>query len=276
MGDELEFIGLVALGFAVGTYGTIIGLGGGFILVPALLLLYPEYNPEQVTAISLAVVCANTISGSIAYARQGRIDYLTGFIFAASAAPGVLAGVFLVGLVPERGFTIVFALLLLALAVLALRGSPRVIRPPLAGRGVIVRSVVTPEGTYRYGYRLWQGILLSMGVGLVSSLFGIGGGAIHVPAMISVLHFPVQFAVATSQFIVAFMSGEGTAVHLAKGTLVGDQWVKAVALGIGTIPGAQAGAQIARRMKGRTIVRLLVAALLLLAGRLLVKGITGA
>jgi uncharacterized protein len=275
MGDELEFVGLVALGFAVGTYGTIIGLGGGFILVPALLLLYPEYDPEQVTAISLAVVCANTISGSIAYARQGRIDYLTGFIFAAAAAPGVLAGVFLVGLVPERGFTIVFALLLLALAVLALRGSPRGIRPPLAGRGVIVRSVVMPEGTYRYRYRLWQGISLSMGVGLVSSLFGIGGGAVYVPAMISVLHFPVQFAVATSQFIVAFMSGEGTAVHLAKGTLVGDQWVKAVALGIGTVPGAQAGAQMARRMKARTIVRLLVAALLLLAGRLLIKGIAG-
>jgi uncharacterized protein len=275
MGDELELIGLVALGFAVGTYGTIIGLGGGFILVPALLLLYPEYDPEHVTAISLAVVCASTISGSIAYARQGRIDYLTGFIFAASAAPGVLAGVFLVGLVPERGFTVVFALLLLALAVLALKGPSSAIRPPLAGRGVIVRSVATPEGTYRYGYRLWQGIALSMGVGLVSSLFGIGGGAIHVPAMISMLHFPVQFAVATSQFILAFMSGEGTAVHLAKGTLAGDQLVKAIALGAGTVPGAQAGAQIARRMKGRTVVRLLVAALLLLAGRLLLKGIAG-
>jgi uncharacterized protein len=275
MGDELEIIGLVALGFAVGTYGTIIGLGGGFILVPALLLLYPDYDPEDVTAISLAVVCASTISGSIAYARQRRIDYLTGFIFAASAAPGVLAGVFLVGLVPERGFTIVFALLLLALAVLALRGPPRAIRPPLAGRGVIVRSLVTPEGTYRYGYRLWQAISLSMVVGLVSSLFGIGGGAIHVPAMISMLHFPVQFAVATSQFILAFMSGEGTAIHLAKGTLAGDQLAKAVALGAGTIPGAQAGAYIARRMKARTIIQLLVAALLVLAARLLVKGIAG-
>jgi uncharacterized protein len=275
MGDELELIGLVALGFAVGTYGTIIGLGGGFILVPALLLLYPDYDPEHVTAISLAVVCASTISGSLAYARQRRIDYLTGFIFAASAAPGVLVGVLLVDLVPERGFTIVFALLLLALAVLALKGPPSAIRPPLVGRGVIVRSVATPEGTYRYGYRLWQAISLSMVVGLVSSLFGIGGGALHVPAMISWLHFPVQFAVATSQFILAFMSGEGTAIHLAKGTLGGDQLAKAVALAAGAVPGAQAGAHVARRMKARTIVRLLVAALLLLAARLLVKGIAG-
>src|SRR5574341_839850 len=105
MGDELEIAGLVALGFAVGTYGTIIGLGGGFILVPVLLFLYPEYDPEKFTAVSLAVVFANTVSGSIAYARQGRIDYLTGFVFAAASVPGVVAGVFLVGLMPERAFT---------------------------------------------------------------------------------------------------------------------------------------------------------------------------
>lgn len=275
MGDALEFMGLVALGFAVGTYGTIIGLGGGFILVPVLLFVYPQYEPEQFTAISLAVVWANTTSGSMAYARQRRIDYVTGLIFAASSGPGVLAGVFLVDLVPKRGFTIIFALLLLALAVLALKGPPRGIRPPLAGSGVVVRSVVTPQGIYRYGYRLWPAISLSMGVGLVSSLFGIGGGAIYVPAMISMLHFPVQFAVATSQFILAFMTGGATVTHLIKGTLTGEHLVRAVALGAGTVPGAQAGAYIARRMKGRTVVRLLVAALLLLAGRLLLKGIMG-
>lgn len=272
---ELELLGLAALGFAVGTYGTIIGLGGGFILVPALLLLYPEYDPQRFTAISLAVVWANSTSGSIAYARQRRIDYVTGMLFAVSSAPGVVTGVVLVDLMPERAFTIVFALLLLALAAVSLRGPPRGIRQPLSGPGIIVRQMAAPEGTYRYGYPLWQGVTLSMGVGLVSSLFGIGGGAIHVPAMITMLHFPVQFAVATSQFILAFMSGGGTAVHLATGTLAGDQLVKAVALGAGTVPGAQTGAWLSRRMKGRTVVRLLVAALLLLAARLLVRGIAG-
>jgi len=276
MSEELELAGLAALGFAVGTYGTIIGLGGGFILVPALLFLYPEYDPQRFTAISLAVVWANTTSGSIAYGRQGRIDYVTGLVFAASSAPGVVAGVFLVDLMPERAFTVAFALLLLALAVVSLRGPPRGIRPPLSGPGVIIRQMAAPEGTYRYGYRLWQGVTLSMGVGLVSSLFGIGGGAVHVPAMITMLHFPVQFAIATSQFILAFMSGGGTIVHLATGTLSGDQLVKAIALGAGTVPGAQAGAWLSRRMKGRTIVRLLVGALFLLAVRLLVKGIIGA
>ena len=275
MNDELELLGLAALGFAVGTYGTIIGLGGGFILVPVLLFLYPEYDPEHLTAVSLLVVWANTTSGSIAYARQRRIDYVTGLLFAASSAPGVLAGVFLVDFVPERAFTIMFALLLLALAAIAVRGPPRGIRQPLSGRGVVIRQVVTPEGTYRYGYRLWQGAVLSLGVGLVSSLLGIGGGAVHVPVMISTLHFPVMLATATSQFTLAFMSGGGSVVHLVKGTLSGDQLVKAAALGVGTVPGAQLGARIAQRIKARTVIKLLVAGLLILSFRLFLKGIAG-
>ncbi|TMG02796.1 MAG: sulfite exporter TauE/SafE family protein [Chloroflexi bacterium] len=275
MNDGLELLGLAGLGFAVGTYGTIVGLGGGFILVPVLLFLYPDYDPEHLTAISLFVVWTNTTSGSIAYARQGRIDYLTGLLFAASSAPGVLAGVFLVDFVPQRAFTIAFALLLLALAAVAVRGPPRGIRQPLSGRGVIVRQMVTAEGTYRYGYRLWQGVILSLGVGLISSVLGIGGGAVHVPVMISTLHFPVMLATATSQFILAFMSGGASVAHLAKGTLSGDQIVKAAALGVGTVPGAQLGARLAGRMKARTVIKLLVAGLLVLSFRLFLKGIAG-
>jgi uncharacterized membrane protein YfcA len=275
MNDELELLGLAGLGFAVGTYGTIVGLGGGFILVPVLLFLYPDYDPDHLTAISLFVVWTNTTSGSIANARQGRIDYLTGLLFAASSAPGVLAGVFLVDFLPQRVFAIVFALLLLVLAAVAVRGPPRGIRQPLSGRGVIIRQMVTAEGTYRYGYRLWQGVILSLGVGLISSVLGIGGGAVHVPVMISTLHFPVMLATATSQFILAFMSGGASVVHLAKGTLSGDQMVKAAALGLGTLPGAQLGARLAGRMKARTVIKMLVAGLLVLSFRLFLKGIAG-
>src|SRR2546427_1772221 len=230
----LELIGLAALGFAVATYGTVIGAGGGFILVPLLLILYPHYEPEQVPSISLAVVFANATSGSIAYARQRRIDYLTGLLFAASSVPGVIAGALVVGYIPRRLFSGLFGLVLFGLAALSLRGSAMEIRPPLAGRGVLLRHMTDPEGrTYRYGYKLWQGVLLSVVVGFASSLFGIGGGPIHVPAMIILLHIPIQYAVATSHFVLAFMSGGGSAVHLAQGNLGGEQLVKALAIGAG-------------------------------------------
>jgi uncharacterized membrane protein YfcA len=64
---------LIPLGFLIGTYGTLIGAGGGFILMPILLLLYPAENPERLTSISLAVVFFNALSGSVAYAWMRRI-----------------------------------------------------------------------------------------------------------------------------------------------------------------------------------------------------------
>ena len=68
-------VGLVGLGLLVGAFGTLIGAGGGFVLVPVLLLLYPQDSPALVTGISLAVVFFNATSGSVAYARMGRVDF---------------------------------------------------------------------------------------------------------------------------------------------------------------------------------------------------------
>jgi uncharacterized protein len=270
----LEFIGLALLGFAIGAYGTVIGAGGGFILVPVLLILYPDYEPEQLTAISLAVVFANATSGSVAYARQKRIDYLTGLLFAAASAPGVIAGALVVHLIPQRLFSAMFGVMLLLLAVVAIRGTSSVVRAPIRGKGVLVRHVSDPEGrTFVYAYKLWQGLAISLGVGFISSLFGIGGGVIHVPAMIVILHIPIAYAVATSHFVLAFMSGGATIVHLLDGSLGGEQLTKALALAVGAIPGAQVGAQIAHRVKGRMVLVLLAVAIVFLGIRVLLKAI---
>ena len=270
----LELFLMALLGLAVGAYGTIIGAGGGFILVPLLLFIFPGYGPEKATAISLAVVWANATSGSIAYARQRRIDYVTGGLFALSAIPGVIAGALLVHLVPERAFSVMFGLLLLAIVgVLLLHPRASTIREPLAEGGLLVRTIVTKDGvTYRYAYRVWQAVALSLAVGFASSLFGIGGGVIHVPAMIMLFRIPVPFAVATSHFILACMAAGGTLVHLANGTLSGRALQQAGALGIGAVVGAQAGAWLSHRLSGQAVLRLLALALVVLAARLLLKG----
>jgi uncharacterized membrane protein YfcA len=252
----------------------VIGAGGGFVLVPLLLLIYPDYGPERVTSISLAVVWANATSGSIAYARQNRIDYVTGALFAASSVPGVVAGALLVHLVPQRLFSILFAALLGGVVVLLLRRPSMTLREPLRGRGVLVRTMIAADGiSYRYGYRIWQGVAISLGIGFISSLFGIGGGIVHVPVMIVLFHIPVPVAVATSHFVLAFMAGGGTIVHLANGTLAGEQLRQAVALGAGAVAGAQIGAWLSHRLPGRAVLRLLALALVGLALRLFVKGI---
>ncbi len=267
---------LIPLGFAVGAFGTMIGAGGGFILVPALLLLYPDYGPEGVTAISLGVVWANATSGSIAYARQHRIDYVTGLLFAGASIPGALAGAILVHRVPERVFSALFGALLLALALVTTRRPRPTVREPRRTRGLVTRMLTTSDGvTYRYAYPLWQGVALSAGIGFASSLFGIGGGVVHVPAMIVFFRVPVEFAVATSHFILAFMAGGATAAHLFDGTLRGERLAQTTALAAGAIPGAQVGAWLAHRVRGRTIVIMLSLALVVLAGRLFVRSLAG-
>jgi uncharacterized membrane protein YfcA len=269
---------LLPLGVAVGTFGTLVGAGGGFVLVPVLLLLYPEKDPDTITAMSLLVVWANATSGSVAYARQRRIDYRSGMWFAAATLPGAVAGAIVVGYIPRRAFDALFAAVIFALgSFLMLRRSSNAVRPPLTGRGVVHRQITDSHGnTFRYSFPLWKGVLISIGVGFVSSLLGIGGGIVHVPVMATTLHFPVHIAAATSHFVLAFMAGEGTAVHLATGTLEWNRslW-QAVVIGAGAIPGAQLGAILSHRLHGNLIIRALAAALMLVGARLALQALTG-
>ena len=112
--SAVHYLGFIALGFGVGAYGTLIGAGGGFILMPLLLLMYPEENPDRLTAISLAVVFANALSGSAAYARMRRIDYRSGLMFAAAAVPGAIVGALQTSSVSRDRFNIIFSVVMIA------------------------------------------------------------------------------------------------------------------------------------------------------------------
>jgi hypothetical protein len=88
MDSYLQLLWLVPLGFFTGGYGTLIGAGGGFILVPALLFIYPGEAPETITSISLAVVFFNALSGTLAYARSGSHRFQSGIDFRAGNRTG--------------------------------------------------------------------------------------------------------------------------------------------------------------------------------------------
>ena len=275
---ENQDLWLIPLGFAVGAFGTLVGAGGGFALVPVLLLLYPRKDPETITSMSLLVVMANAASGSIAYARQKRIDYRSGGWFVAGTFPGAIAGAVVVAYIPRRQFDALFAAVLVLLGTyLLLRSGTTRIAEPVAGRGVVHRRITDFQGnTFAYSFNMWKGMAISVFVGFFSSLLGIGGGIIHVPVMATMLHFPVHIAAATSHFVLAFMAAEGTAVHFVTGALTWDRsFVQAVLIGVGAIPGAQVGAVLSHRLEGGAIMRVLAAALVLVGVRLAVKAIVG-
>jgi len=264
-----EFLWLLPVGFVLGAYGTLIGAGGGFLLVPLLLLLYPQASPHTVATISLSVVFVNALSGSLAYARMRRIDYKSGLLFSTATVPGAIVGALATDRMPRRPFDLLVGVMMLAICVFLLRG-PSVEAAGGGGRWVMRRRVVEADGTvHEYSYDPVIGVGLSLGVGFLSSLLGIGGGIIHVPVMANLLHFPVHLATATSHFTLAIMSLTGAAVHGLEGDFTGV-FGRIVPLAIGVAIGAQAGASLARWVGGVWIIRFLVVALAFVGVRLII------
>lgn len=269
---------LVPLGFVVGAYGTLIGAGGGFVLVPLLLLLYPKESPELVTSISLAVVFFNAFSGSLAYARMKRIDYKSGAIFAAAATPGAVLGALSTAYIPRALFDGIFGVLMIAAAAYLWfrpggEANPEPSNPDGALAGPLgyrfARTLVDAQGLQSsFSYNLAVGVGLSLLVGYVSSLLGVGGGFIHVPALVRLLNFPVHIATATSHFILAILALTGTIVHVATGTFVRGAH-RTAALALGVLLGAQLGAWLSSRLHGDWIIRGLAVALAFVGLRIL-------
>jgi uncharacterized membrane protein YfcA len=269
--SALEILLLALLGVAVGTYGTLVGVGGGFLVVPLLLIIH-KLSPPAAAATSLVVVMLNATSGSVTYVRRGRVDVRTGLLLAVATVPGAFfIGPALAEQIPERAFKIGFAAFLLVMAtILFLRPE----RKPAAAhaaprRGIWLLRRTFTDGTGKtldYEFDVVLAVVLSFGIGILSSMLGIGGGIIHVPALIHLMSFPVHVATATSQFVLAFTAAAGVAKYASEGYVV---WPIAAAIGAGVIVGAQLGARLSQRIKGAGIVRLLVLAIVVLAVRLI-------
>lgn len=248
---------LTPLGLIVCALGTLVGSGGGILLVPILLLTYPELGADNITEVSLIMVAANAISGALTYARmKGRIHYPTGIRFAAATFPGAVLGVLVVRRVGITSFMGLFGLLLLGLSILvAWRIMRRAWVDPIA--------VPSPD---------WRGMGASGVVGFLSTLFGIGGGALHVPLMTAWLGYPVHVATATSQFVLAITTTVGVVTHLVThGTPPHGE--AALFLAAGAIPGAMLGANLSARVGSRVIMLILASFLAVLAVRLIVRAL---
>ena len=268
--SALEIVLLALLGVVVGTYGTLVGVGGGFLVVPLLLIIY-KLPPAAAAATSLVVVLLNAASGSVTYVRRGRVDVRTGLLLAAATVPGAFfIGPELAQRIPERAFKIGFGVFLLVVATLLFlrpeRKPAAVGAAPRQGLWTIRRTFQDPSGAaIDYEFDLVLAVVLSFAVGILSSMLGIGGGIVHVPALIHLMGFPVHVATATSQFVLAFTAAAGVAKYASEGHVV---WPLAAAVGAGVIVGAQVGARVSHRMRGARIIRLLVLAIVLLAVRL--------
>lgn len=239
--------------------------------MPILLVVYPDETPEILTGISLAIVFLNAFSGSIAYGKMKRIDYKSGLLFSLATIPGAILGVYTVTLINRKAFNLIFGILLTAISIyLFLHPESNKNNPITSINKKYHERIITDSAnkSYTYSFSRTTGIILSLVVGYVSSLLGIGGGIIHVPAMINLLNFPVHIATATSHFVLAIMALTGTIVHIINGSFSSGYMIT-ISVGIGVIAGAQIGARLSSKIHGVWIVRGLALALLLVGIRLI-------
>jgi uncharacterized membrane protein YfcA len=256
----LELLWLVPLGFIAGGYGTLIGAGGGFILAPSLLLIYPDEAPETLTVISLCVVFFNSLSGTLAYLRSGRIDFKAGVIFALATMPGAVAGALTTAAISRARFNLLFGILLIIVAAFL------VLTPRRANAVAMAHSGRDAKRRPNLA-TMMIGAAVSTCFGFISSFLGIGGGFLYVPSLVYLLKFSVHIATATSLFVLTLTSLTGSITHFAAG-LFDQEFHQAIGLSIGAMAGAQVAARVSQRIHGALIMRSLAVALALVGSRL--------
>jgi len=251
----VQCVALVIMGYFIAAFGTIIGAGGGIFFVPIFLYFF-GWEPTQVAGTSLTIVLFNALSGSYAYVRQKKVLYRAGIAFSLATVPGAIMGALWSNQFSGSMFRLCFGILLLFISlVIAFKNWKKNSKVP---------EVEIDRDSFQFN--MAGGIAISFVIGFISSIFGIGGGVIHVPAMVYLLGFPAHIATATSQFVLAVSSMIGVITHQTQGHIL---YVPAICAGVGAIFGAQLGAKMSKKIKGRAILMLLAFALFLLAVRLI-------
>ncbi len=264
----LDFIELFILGIGVGSFGALVGIGGGLIMVPLFMyfMMPPSgstfANVQEVVGTSLFGVLLNALSGTWAYFKQKRIILKVAMPFALATVPGAFLGSYVSEWFSGPAFSITFGGSLAFLGCFMYWNSTR---NKAANRSA---DEFDPEALPKS--KIMLGVFCSLFVGFLSSILGIGGGVVHVPMMVFLLGFPPLVAVATSTFVLMVSAAIGVVGHAFLAHIV---WAPAIAVGCGAIVGAQLGAKIARKSKPRLIVMILSCVMVLLGCQLIWRGL---
>ena len=260
---------LVPIGVCVGLVGSLIGVGGGFFVVPFLMLAF-GYEPEEATATSLGIVFLSACSATFANVRRRRVDYRIGVALALGTLPGAWIGRLVIGGIKAPVFSMAFGVLLLAVATYLVFVKLKEGQGLWKGRS---RELTDSDGqVYTYKTRSERAFVAGLGVGFVASLFGIGGGLLLVPFMVICFGMPILVATATAQFTFIATSLTGALVAAKIGQLTErGTWV-ILLMGVGVVVGAQVGVAVAKRFRPRWIRMILSTVLLAVAALMISQG----
>jgi uncharacterized protein len=266
---------LIGGGLAAGVFGSLLGLGGGILIVPLLTL---GFGLPLITAVGVSLVCVIVTSGAAAgvYLERRVANLRLGMTLELFTAIGAMAGGLIAFLIPERFLELLFAGLLGYVALtMARRRDPSPDDEPAAdGDPTAAADESLAARLSGPGYRVRRipfGVVGSLGAGVVSALLGIGGGLIKVPVMHVVMGVPLRVATATSNLMIGITASASAIIYLLRGGI--DPYV-AAPTAIGVFLGATLGSRTAHRIDVRVLRGLFVAILLYTAWQMLQRGLS--
>jgi hypothetical protein len=264
------------MSIAAGVLGSLLGLGGGIIVVPALTL-FMHVDMRLAVGASIVSVIATSSGAAAAYVRERMTNLRVAMFLELGTTTGALTGAYLADKVSKRWLFIIFGIVLgySAIAMFKKRHSHAGESGPKdkLADWLNLHSDYYDEAEHReIRYRVARtpiGLVLMYIAGVVSGLLGIGSGSLKVPAMDLAMQLPIKVSTATSNFMIGVTAAASAGVYFARGDI--NPFI-AAPVAIGVLIGATGGSRILGKLHGKFIRALFVVVLLWISVEMLYKG----
>lgn len=265
------------IAICAGFLGSLLGLGGGIIITPALTLLF-GIDIKYAVGASIVSVIATSSGAAVAYIKDKITNVRVGMFLEIGTTLGAITGAFLSGIIHSQWLYIIFGLLLLYSSVMILKKSKselpqRVENHPVAQKlalnGAYYDKVLGRQVVYNVA-GVYGGLGMMYVAGVVSGLLGIGSGMFKVMAMDLFMKLPLKVSSATSNFMIGVTAAASAGVYFLRGDI--DPKIAApVALGV--LLGATVGTRVMERLRSRTLRYIFAPVLVIVSIQMIVKGV---
>ncbi len=277
--SPLEFVlvtGLISIG--AGFLGSLLGLGGGIIVVPALTLLM-HVDIRLAIGASIVSVIATSSGAAAVYVRDRLANMRVGMFLELGTTLGAITGAYLAGIIHARYLFILFGVILGYSSIAMLRRRHTSDEPVVPGPWARVLRLkatyfddFTGEEVEYQPVRARIGLALMYLAGTVSGLLGIGSGALKVPAMDLAMELPIKVSTATSNFMIGVTAAASAGVYFSRGQI--DPFI-AAPVAIGVLAGAFLGSHTLGRIQSKSVRLVFIIVLVAISLQMLVKGVRG-
>lgn len=266
---------LLATAIGAGFLGALLGLGGGIIVVPVLVLFY-NVNIRYAIAASLISIVATSSGAAASYLKDSLTNLRLAVFLEIGTVLGAMVGFFLASVIQAKYLFLLFGVFLFFSAVSMFRkreGQLSVVNHPWAESLKLDGAYPAGEGKWVH-YKVQQvplGLLAMFGAGILSAVLGIGSGIFKVLAMDGAMKLPIKVSSATSNFMIGVTASASAGAYLLRGD-VRPEIAAPVAVGI--IIGSFLGAKAMVRMPAQLIRKIFVVVLIIVSAQMVWKGLS--